>query len=522
MGTQFVAGGFDDLSSEGRLATSPDGLNWTLQPGFASATQYRGIAWNGTTLVSVGVGVGGVFFIITSEDAVSWTEQVSPNPSGFLGAVIWTGTQFLAVGDYAATSPDGVIWADHNISPTFGTSYFSVTQNATDFVAAGLFSASSKSIDGGLTWTESLTDSVFLGNGVAFGDSKYVIVGSPAGDEGRIDTSANGAIWANTASFIDLAPQAIHYTGSKFISVGLRIVPPPPEPILLALGDVVSYSFDHGQTWEVANVPGDGQLFDAAWNGLFWCGVREGTSSSFTSTDGITWEEHPLALPSESWHRIAWNGNVFCAIKGFDGGTAAQKAATSPDGVTWTERTLSFIPPLVGWRDIAANGSVFTIITASQFTTTSSDDGVSWLIGTLPGPSNEDWIGLGSNGSVFTARSSQLSATSTDGIIWDAGPNPPVVGGPAEGVSLPWNGSVFVFVSQTGATAQTSPDGAVWTTRVLPFGGNLSCAAWDGTVFFVASIDGSGDGIYSFDGIAWVTIPATVPLDSGRRIRGHA
>jgi hypothetical protein len=228
MGTQFVAAGFDD-AFEGKLATSPDGLNWTLQPGFASATQYRGIAWNGTTLVSVGVGVGGVFFIITSEDAVSWTEQVSPNPSGFLGAVIWTGTQFLAVGDYAATSPNGTIWTSHNISPTFGTTYTAVVQNATDFVAVGIFSASSKSIDGGSTWAESPTDSVFFGNGVAFGDSKYVAVGTAPGDVGSIDTSADGVNWANADSFLDLAPQAVFYTGSKFISVGLIMVPFLPD-----------------------------------------------------------------------------------------------------------------------------------------------------------------------------------------------------------------------------------------------------------------------------------------------------
>jgi hypothetical protein len=103
-GQGFVAVGHWGFA--GAVATSPDGLAWTLHAPVV-AGELTAVAWSGTWLVAVG---GNVY---TSTDGASWEVARRPSGTPALTAVTWTGHAFLAVGRGGTilSSRDGLDWA---------------------------------------------------------------------------------------------------------------------------------------------------------------------------------------------------------------------------------------------------------------------------------------------------------------------------------------------------------------------------------------------------------------------------
>ena len=86
--------------------------------------------------------------------------------------------------------------------------------------------------------------------------------------------------------------------------------------------------------WKTRTSAADNSWHAIAWNGTVFCAVGySGTGNRVqTSSDGITWTTRSTPADN-SWRGVAWNGTVFCAVA--ISGTG-NRVMTSPDGITWT------------------------------------------------------------------------------------------------------------------------------------------------------------------------------------------
>lgn len=261
-------------------------------------------------------------------------------------------------------------------------------------------------------------------------------------------------------------------------------------------GDESAISADSGATWTAGTMPVSGGWYTVAWNGNVFCAIRSGGSDdAATSADGITWTLRTLPSASQ-WRGIAWNGSVFC-VKG-----STTKAATSPDGITWTARTT---PSTTGLAEMVWNGSVFCIVLALEPSTVlTSPDGITYTSRTIT-TATTGWRSIAWNGSLFCAISvdgstDEFFSTSPDGITWTSrSVSAPSVGGWWDIAS---NGDIFCVVTSNGTDVLTSSDGITWTARTLPTSRAWRTISWNGSVFCIAG-DSHGYAAISSDGITW-------------------
>lgn len=113
------------------------------------------------------------------------------------------------------------------------------------------------------------------------------------------------------------------------------------------------------------------QFYDVAYgNGIF---VMTSKKNFYTSTDGITWEEHDSPDATIAWRHIVFGNGVFVAIETDYG---SKKRARSIDGINWTVDTIpassnTFILRFLnGFFEIISTGSVNELFT--------SENGTSW------------------------------------------------------------------------------------------------------------------------------------------------
>lgn len=171
----FVAGG-----SAGKLATSSDGANWTLQNSGFGAGAILGITYVSSSQTWVIAGATGR--LATSTDTINWTLRSSSFGITFINSVRSFDNLVVAVGydGKIATSPDGITW----------------TQRASSFVASTIFDVTYNS-----------------------GDNSYVAVG----DSGKVGFSTNGISWTQIfpqSSFGASSIRAIISTEDTYIASG--------------------------------------------------------------------------------------------------------------------------------------------------------------------------------------------------------------------------------------------------------------------------------------------------------------
>jgi hypothetical protein len=173
-GSQYVA-----VGAFGKCANSSDLITWTAQPNFTSAFGSGGsnialsIAFSGSIYVTVGQAVSNC---VTSTDLVTWTPRPSFRTafgqSNTAYAMVWSGNKFLAVGQNAVISSDGITWS---VAGNFNTikksnAYYNVLWTGSQFITVGAFGDCLTSFDG-ITW-QSSNSSIFNGllriNGSAY------------------------------------------------------------------------------------------------------------------------------------------------------------------------------------------------------------------------------------------------------------------------------------------------------------------------------------------------------------------
>ena len=209
----------------------------------------------------------------------------------------------------------------------------------------------------------------------------------------------------------------------------------------------------------------DNRFWSNPWSMIYaeskWVGVKNGSNTASTSTDGATFTARTLPS-SDHWNGITHDGTTFVTIA-----EDSNKAAYSADGITWTASTL---PTTRKWHSLVAGGTTIVAVSLeSDYCAVSTDHGATWTEYAMPVSAN--WTGIAWNGSVFCAiTDSDVAATSSDGQTWTQRTMPSNIHYNAIAYGL---GTFMAVASGTtpGATtnkAATSADGITWTEVTMP------------------------------------------------------
>lgn len=219
------------------------------------------------------------------------------------------------------------------------------------------------------------------------------------------------------------------------------------------------------------------------------------------SPDGDTWVQTTM-FPNEgnsSWRDIVYAGDRLCTVKG-----GSNRSAISTDkGLNWTVNLLSGLT----YTRVTSDGVLFVAFAMGTETSVSSD-GLNWTRYTSALPVSGNWNAVATNGTNFIAllSNSTVAATSPDGAIWTQRVLPSNV----NWSDVAWGGSVFCAISKGGTVAATSTDGVTWTQRTLPSSESWSAITWANDRFVAVSENVSDVAATSPDGIVWTlrTLPS--------------
>jgi hypothetical protein len=373
-GTRFVAVG-QILAMRGSIQTSTDGITWTVVSHSPwNAYTFSSVVWSGSKFVAVGFQAccgyagspGGA--IATSPDGLTWTVQNQSPPGEYLHTVLWSGSRFVVAGEFGIqTSPDAVTWT--YVAPYLGQSgsLNGVVWSGSKFVAVGPHGLIFDSPDGS-KWTSRTSDVTNSLTCIAWNGSRYAV----GMDNGDILTSTDGISWivrpTGTTSKVD----AITWTGSQFIAVGANsLILTSPDGVSwtarvsgINTGELRSIAFlqghyvaanggalitsNDGVTWKLLN-NGLGAVAASATEFVAYGGLG---TSVFTSSDGAVWTPHSTAF---SQAQLTSSGSAVWA-SGITS-SAGWHLFASTDGVTWSDFGDLGDPNSVSVTSVATNGS---------------------------------------------------------------------------------------------------------------------------------------------------------------------
>ncbi|MDR1932345.1 MAG: hypothetical protein LBQ57_05915 [Spirochaetales bacterium] len=216
-------GKFVVVAEGGKIATSPDGTNWTRVENstFGDNIIICGVAWCNDRFVAVGTSTK----IATSPDGTNWTAVDfsafgSGGSTGTINDIAFGNGTFVAVGysGNVAISTDGVTWTAQSLA-TYKLNRIAWGNDT--FVAVGELGRIATSPDGA-TWTVQFCD-IFVRSGyavmiedIAWGNGTFVAVG----ESGKIGTSTDGTNWTSVSSGDSSYNNSIAYGGGRFVAVG--------------------------------------------------------------------------------------------------------------------------------------------------------------------------------------------------------------------------------------------------------------------------------------------------------------
>ena len=212
----FVAVSGGTTQGTSQVATSTDGVNWSLEQSSASL-QWRGVTFgNG---VWVAVARSGTNRVMSSPDAVNWTTRNTGFTKDWIDVAYGNGL-FVAVsinndGDDIMTSPDGINWTLRtNPSPS---SLVTVHYGNGLFVAAGQGGVVLTSPDG-INWTQRTTDEAGRSfQGSVFGAGIHTLIARTGTN--RVTSSSNGINWNGQEAPIAGDFTDIFYGDGKFVGI---------------------------------------------------------------------------------------------------------------------------------------------------------------------------------------------------------------------------------------------------------------------------------------------------------------
>ena len=321
----FGNGLFVSVSGKnGTTETSSDGVAWI---GSGTQSALTGICYGNSEFIAVGVN-GRVF---ASNYGTFWGERTATIPNRWAD-ITYANGRFVAVGitydsvwndlrqAYVAVSTDGTTWTK-SLASSIGSIGFhgftAVAYGNGRYVGVGNWCATSTD---GLSWPSiySMLTPYETPAGITFGNGIFVAVGNL----GSIATSTDGLNWTlrKTGTSSSQGLKKVAYSNGVFVAVGIY---------------ALTVSSSDGVTWTARN-PGpftDLSALVGAQGQFVAAGMTsDGTVKSATSADGIAWSMGGVTGTS-AVHAVAFGNNTYLALG------EAGEFSSSLDGVAWTKRT---------------------------------------------------------------------------------------------------------------------------------------------------------------------------------------
>jgi photosystem II stability/assembly factor-like uncharacterized protein len=217
-GTLVAAGSLSPApynTSTSAVATSTDGVTWTMTPTPAVTTPLHGLIASNHF---VGLGEGGHLY--SSADGHTWAALATITGAGTFNAGLYAAPKYVAVGDagYIAVSPDGSAWAASQVVVVGGSgvNLHGVAYDGTHYIVVGDNGTIATSTDG-YAWTP-VTTSALTGTlrSVAVSASGEIVV---VGDSG-IETSKDTTHWHVRDEAGAAALYNVRWLNGQFVAVG--------------------------------------------------------------------------------------------------------------------------------------------------------------------------------------------------------------------------------------------------------------------------------------------------------------
>jgi len=212
-GLAYGAGLFVAVGTAGTIATSPDGITWTMRTSVLS-TIWIGLVYASGKFVAVADGSRSM----TSTDGITWTLSASVSfATAAPKSLAYGAGMFVAVASAGVvySSPDGIAWTLRATHPTLGT-LNSVVYGLGLFVAVGAGGIIYTSPDG-LVWTVGASKTSFELLSVSFGDGYFVY--SSTGT--TVGVSKDGLNWVATPGS-QIAPGGLMFLFSNKALLSLK------------------------------------------------------------------------------------------------------------------------------------------------------------------------------------------------------------------------------------------------------------------------------------------------------------
>jgi hypothetical protein len=507
------------VGAGGTIASSPDGIAWTIRRMTNSHSVLNGIEFADGRFVAVGMGTVtrlGAALVLTSTDGTNWTAvtSFSDTVNAQLTDVTYGNGTWVVCGFGSSsrifTSTDAATWTPRGV-PGIAIPA-KVAFGAGRFVATASNNNALTSADG-TTWTGvSVAPANSMLSAVAFGGGKFVLVGRDNNFNAAAFTSADGSAWT--------AASAIAGGGG---GVGFIAVAAASSGFVAAGGNLV-YSSPDGTAWtaRTSALPLAARQLDNNREGVAGAAFANnrffvtGIYGSITaSPDGAAWTRRSTGTVAQLG-TVLHDGNRY--IVSGSGGTIL----TSPDGLAWTQLTTGSTSD---FQHLATNGTRFVVAGFNGIF--HSANLTAW---TAVGGTNFDrWTAAAYGGGRFVVANSATTLGvrhSTDGVTWSAAVGIAGAGGNTTGL-LHGNGVFVLTMSGFGTTPSkiyTSTDGTGWTQRaasLLTTTTQIRSLAF-GNSRFVA-LTGNQQALVSTDGLEWRLVPLerSVSLTSIRFLGGR-
>jgi hypothetical protein len=438
-------------------------------------------------------------FSIPIEDGLAYSVTVSAQPdtqicsvTGGSGTIAGADVTNVAVNCFDSGTPTTSDWKWANPLPQ-GNDLTDVAWGNGRYVAVGLYGTVLTS-DDGLSWSVGDIGTDAWLYGIVWDGTRFVAVGGDmtVAGLGNVATSEDGLTWALQEVGTRYVFSDIVWNDSRYVAVGHQ----EPDPLVGGSVVAASATSTDGVTWTTQTHAG---YFwdDVAWNGSVFAAM-DPTGLIYTSEDGVNWVMTDLGLTGTSLSDIGSDGSQFVVVG------AAQGVYTSPDGLAWT---LQPGTSLVRGSSITWDGNQFVVGSSGSVYT--SQDGVTWM--SQPPVSTDIQVAFSVislnavGGQYFAMGNYGALLNSPDLVDWSL-----LTSGSFVGLSdVTWGNNLFVAVGND-TTIRTSPDGAVWTTRLtVPSTGALFGVTWGGGQFVAVGQGDSNQVFTSVDGMSWAAQTAT-------------
>lgn len=186
-GSQYVI-----VGASGIIYTSPDTVTWTSRSS-GTAASINSVTYNSGRFVAV---ASDGYSLVSTDNGVSWNRYYTGVAQAFVEIAYGNGV-YVAVGSGGAivTSSDGTSWTQRTSSTT--ATFQGVAFGNNTFIAVGASGVVRRSVDNGVTWT----DTGISGVGLTFFSAGFTLNKFIIAVVGTFYVSSDGATWQNKSPY---------------------------------------------------------------------------------------------------------------------------------------------------------------------------------------------------------------------------------------------------------------------------------------------------------------------------------